>query len=299
VVSALSEFAARFREDQWAVGVVDAEISKFASGAHVPTVRWLGPRLHDAFIADPFGLVRNGVAYVLAERYEFRTRKGVIVALELDGDRLSDPRVVLELPVHLSYPYLVEHGGEVFCIPDTHQLRSILLFRATVFPWEWTRVATLVGGVAAADTTVFRHADRWWLLCADVAEDPLGNTLLGWYADQLDGPWRPHAKNPLRRDPGGSRPAGTPFTHAGRLYRPTQDCSVTYGAAVIVNEILLLTPTEFEERAVGRVAPDRGGPFPKGLHTLSSLGSRTLVDGKRRVFSGAAVREAFTLGKGT
>ncbi len=36
----------------------------------------------------------------------------------------------------------------------------------------------------------------------------------------------------------------------GALYRPAQDCSVTYGGAVVINRIDRLTPEEFSEQPV-------------------------------------------------
>jgi hypothetical protein len=75
----------------------------------------------------------------------------------------------------------------------------------------------------------------------------------------------------------------------GALYRPAQDCSVTYGGAVVINRIERMTPEEFSEQVVTRLAPAADGPYPHGLHTLSSAGNVTLVDGKRHILSAAAV----------
>jgi hypothetical protein len=86
-----------------------------------------------------------------------------------------------------------------------------------------------------------------------------------------------------------ARPGGTPFHHDGALYRPAQDCSVTYGGRIVINRVLRLSPTAFEEEPVSTVEPDPDGPFPDGLHTLSSLGNVTLVDGKRRAVIPAEV----------
>ena len=110
------------------------------------------------------------------------------------------------------------------------------------------------------------------------------------HAEALEGPWRPHAGNPVKRDIGSSRPAGTPFVHEGRLYRPAQDCTGCYGAAIVVNRVRALDPERFAEEPVARIAPDRASPFPHGAHTLVAWGERTLVDAKRHGFVGAAFR---------
>ena len=71
--------------------------------------------------------------------------------------------------------------------------------------------------------------------------------------------------------------------------RPAQDCSRTYGGAITFNRIVRLTPTAFEEEVVGRLAPEADGPYPDGLHTISSAGGVTIIDGKvlRFVLTGA------------
>ena len=49
-----------------------------------------------------------------------------------------------------------------------------------------------------------------------------------------------------------------------------------------------LSEKEYAEEPIARIAPDPGGPYPAGLHTLSSLGEWTLVDGKRWAATGIA-----------
>jgi hypothetical protein len=136
----------------------------------------------------------------------------------------------------------------------------------------------------AVDPTVFEHDGRWWMLCTHKEYGDNGE-LHAFYADDLLGPWSPHVGNPVKTDDSSSRPAGTPFTHEGRLYRPAQDCSSGYGLRVVLNEIVRLTPTEFDEHVVTTVAPDASGPYPDGLHTISTAGDWTVIDGKRRIFS--------------
>jgi hypothetical protein len=110
-----------------------------------------------------------------------------------------------------------------------------------------------------------------------------------FHAAALRGPWLPHAANPVKCDLRSARPAGPLFLMGEDLCRPAQDCSVTYGGAVVVNRIERLTPTEFVERPFARLTPATRGPFPDGLHTLSAAGNLTLVDGKRHVTSAASL----------
>src|SRR5262249_1702872 len=107
------------------------------------------------------------------------------------------------------------------------------------------------------------------------------SALHAYYAPAIDGPWTPHARNPLKRDAATARPAGRPFTVGDHLYRPAQDCSVTYGGAVHVMEIATLTPTTFVETLAPRLEPDPAWPYPDGLHHLVVDGTRVFIDAKR------------------
>jgi hypothetical protein len=191
----------------------------------------------------------------------------------------------------MSYPYLVRDDGDLYCIPELARARGVHLFRARRFPDDWEDLGSLVDGVAAVDPTVFEHDGRWWLFFTD--RDVDSNAALHvWHAPALRGPWSPHASNPVKTDVRSARPAGTPFVHEGRLYRPAQDCSETYGGAIAINEVEELTTARFRERVVHRIRPEPASPYPAGRHTLSALGTQTLIDGKRRVFRGRSAARA-------
>lgn len=186
---------------------------------------------------------------------------------------------------HRSYPYLFAHDGQVYCVPEASETGRVTLYRAVHPPGEWEEVATLMDGVSAVDTTIFRHDGLWWMMYTDGREGP-HHVLYARHAEHLEGPWRPHAANPVKVDIHTARPAGTPFRVDGRLIRPAQDCGRRYGEAVVLNRVLALTPDRFVEEPVRRVGPFREGPYPDGMHTLSRVGpDLTLVDGNRVRFS--------------
>ncbi|MGB9587811.1 MAG: glucosamine inositolphosphorylceramide transferase family protein, partial [Armatimonadota bacterium] len=157
------------------------------------------------------------------------------------------------------------------------------------FPRSWSKVATLITGFRALDSTVFYHDGLWWLMCTSQDLGP-HDTLFLWYATEVLGPWIPHPKNPVKKDRSSTRPAGTPFQHNGRLYRPAQDCSRYYGERIAINRVDRLTPSEFHEETVSWVGPFLDSPYPHGIHTISKVGDMTLIDGKRHKF----IKKAFT-----
>jgi hypothetical protein len=287
-----------FSFDQWHVGVIDLPIHKLLESAERPTVQWLPRPGRNRFLADPFGVCRDGRVTILMEEFNHQTQRGRLVSVQRDQDgNVSPPNCVMDPQSHVSYPFLVEWDGDVYCVPylmpGSDGTPAVHLYRASNFPFGWTRVGTLIEGFPAQDPTVFRYEDRWWLLCS--RRVPAATELHGWFADELAGPWRAHPGNPLKIDIRSARPAGTPFLHDGSLYRPAQDESRTYGGAIIVNRVLRLSPTEFREEAVSSIGPDWTPPFEDGLHTISAVGNVTLIDAKRRAFVWPSVRRQLSV----
>jgi hypothetical protein len=155
----------------------------------------------------------------------------------------------------------------------------------------WTEHALLLESFPALDPTIFRHGGRWWLFCTSAAEGA-NERLVAWHAKDLAGPWEPHMANPLKVDIRSARPAGRPFIHKGQLIRPAQDCSTHYGAALVFNRVLTLTPNEFTEETIGKLMPCAEGPYPAGLHTVGKFGEFTIIDGARWTFVPAEMRRA-------
>jgi hypothetical protein len=135
------------------------------------------------------------------------------------------------------------------------------------------------------DPTLFKYAGLYWLMFTLQDDGAAGSLkLYAYHAPSLDAEFAPHVNNPIKCDIGGSRPAGAPLLVDGELYRPSQDCSSTYGGAVVIQRILTLSPSEFEEVEVLRIEPPAGGAYPAGLHTLNPCGTGALIDGKKLRF---------------
>jgi hypothetical protein len=136
-----------------------------------------------------------------------------------------------------------------------------------------------VADVKAVDPTMVFFLGYWWLFFTD---RKYSNThLYLYYASELTGEFKPHRKNPVKIDIRSARPAGTPFIKDGRLYRPAQDCSVTYGGRVALNRVLHISPDDFSEETVNFIEPANDSRYNQGLHTISGVGNYTLIDGKR------------------
>ncbi|PZR34762.1 MAG: formyl transferase [Caulobacter segnis] len=247
-------------------------------------VHWLGEEGRLKFLADPFGVWRDGRLHLFAEAYDYRDRHGVIVRIELDANFAPISRtVVLREPWHLSYPQVFEAEGETWMLPEAYRSGALTLYRAAAFPDIWEPVARLALDTPAIDATPFRHDGLWWLAYSPTGSQrwKQGRLHLA-FAERLTGPWRTHPGNPVRDDLASSRPGGTAWIENGMPCLPVQDCTRTYGGGVRKLAILRLDPERFEAEASAPLGlPPGVGSYSKGFHTLSACGPLTFFDVKR------------------
>jgi hypothetical protein len=236
----------------------------------------------DRFYADPCLVDRDDSSYLFFESFRFAEGKGVIACCRLEPDgRCTAPELVLERPYHLSYPFVFLVGEDAFMLPETAANGGIELYRARSFPREWTLEAVLVSEVRAVDPTLIEHDGRYWLFANIAVEGASTNDELFLFsARSLRGPWESHPWNPIVSDVRRARPAGRPFVDdAGRLIRPSQDCSAKYGSAVVLNRIDELSERYYSESPIGRLEPSwRRSNL--GTHTYTRSENWEAVDGR-------------------
>ena len=283
---------ARLREDIWCVGIVAKPAPAFLTDATLGPVRWIGLFPRHGYFADPFPFLDEGRLKLLVEGYDYEHGKGYIALLDPDGPPATRiTRLDLPLPGHLSYPFLLHEAGVTLCVPESHQAHRVTLLRGAPFPTRWVEDGVLLADFAGVDATPVEHGGRWWLFCAD--NDRRDQELLFLFmADSLRGPWRPHPRNPVKASRRSARPGGRPFVHDGVLYRPAQDCTRTYGGAIVLNRVLELTPERFAEEEVVRIAPDPASAYPDGLHHFVPFGDLTVIDAKRERLDLGTARRA-------
>lgn len=274
--------------EEWNVGILYQPIQALLQEKPSVNVRWIPSPSRGQYRADPFGYLANGQLNLLYEKYDYADGRGIISRVRPKRDNvLKRSRTMLDEGGHLSYPYIIERGGTVYVVPEQASTGRVDLYRVDARNESLERVATLLEE-PLFDPTVIEHEGRWWMFGTKA---PLSNVeLFLYHSDRFEGPYRPHALNPVKVDVRSSRPAGTPFTHEGALYRPAQDSSRTYGGRVAINRIITLTPEVFVEETVRYIGPLHGTAWSKGLHTISAVGDITLLDGKRYVTDRAQER---------
>ncbi len=240
----------------------------------------------DRYWADPFVLRRNNCYYVFIEEKIYAAGLGRIACLTLDQDGvLLSQQAVLERPYHLSYPFLFEHSGELFMMPESGAHQTVDLYRCTHFPDRWEFVRNLLEGVFAVDATLLEYGGLYWLFANIKA--PGGSSLdalhLYYATDLLSGEWRPHPRNPVLVDIRSSRPGGQIFLHDSKLIRPSQDSYRRYGYGLKFNRITALSETEYSESPEGAFTPAHSRYL--ATHTFNQAEDLVVIDAvlRRRI----------------
>ena len=227
------------------------------------------------FWADPF----LADSYLFLEDYCLRSNKGVISVLDLGAGAVGQaPRVALERPYHLSYPFTFQFEDTWYLLPETAEANRIELYRATEFPWRWELDRVLIDNVAAYDPTLVVRDDGWFLVASvKVYGGSPDDELHVYFADSLAGPWQPHPANPVVSDVRRARPAGRLSHRNGQLLRYGQDSSARYGSAISISRVDVLSRTEYREVEIGRITPD-WLPGALGTHTFNSDNGIDVLD---------------------
>lgn len=225
------------------------------------------------YYADPFVVARGAEADIFVEELPYATGRGIISVFTLRADgSATTPRPVLETAHHLSYPQVFERGGSMWMLPECFASGGLTLYRAARYPDQWEPVAQLIDE-PVHDATLFEHGGKLWI--AGTTQGPASarwgsswDSLSLYWADTLLGPWTPHRGNPVLIDAACARPAGEVFAAGGSLYRPVQDCSRGYGAALGIVQITRLDDGGFGQAVVGRLSFGAASGV-LGPHTLN------------------------------
>lgn len=273
-------FGELFQPEKWNVGVVHQTPADVLANGLSEKIHWLPEAKGNEYYADPFGWKHHGELKIVFEHYNYAAKKGIISSSDANGKI----QTLLDAKVHLSYPFVIDredqHAANRVILPESCAAKHIFCFDSA----NPKNGKVLADNIAAVDATPLHYNDRWWMFCT-LADGQSNTELYIYHAERFEGPWLPHRNNPVKTDVRASRPGGTPFLLNGKLYRPAQDCSTSYGAAVVINEVTELSEKAFHEKEVKRIAPNAAWKFNKGLHTFSIAGDNILIDAKRYAFN--------------
>ncbi|HEY0976740.1 MAG TPA: hypothetical protein VGE21_04670 [Flavobacteriales bacterium] len=262
----------------WNIGTAEHSIVRCLSGAPY-NVRWLPPPGEGASRTNPAGYLHEDRLNVLYAKEGSDGRK-VIARVRPKADQLlKRSRTMLSGEQDHEHPFTLVIGGETFAVLGAPGNKGVVLYRITPGN-DALEPAAFLCDTPLFHAILFTHADRWWLM-GTVAPFP-DATLEVFHAEQPEGPYRRHARSPVKVDIRSAKPAGTPFVHEGALYRPAQDLSAPERPQVVMLRITELTADRFEEEPVFVVPPVAGSIWDHATSTLHAVGDILLVGGARR-----------------
>lgn len=271
---------ARLQREQW---ILLYDLRPTLSSSFWRYKRMLPPK--DRFWADPHAVQYQDRHYIFIEELIYAKDRGHISVIEVLPDgTYTTAMPIIERDYHLSYPFVFEHEGQWYLIPETASQSVVQLYRATEFPYQWEFQHNLLEGEKFYDATLLNRDGKWWLF-ANKVDVPGASSWDELHVYQSDSPlsqsWIPHPANPVVSDCKSARPAGRFLELNGRLYRPSQNSSHRYGYGFNLARVDVLDDTHYREEIIARVEPK----WAKDLlatHTFSKAGNLHVIDAQIR-----------------
>ena len=230
--------------------------------------------------ADPFLWSVGDARYVFVEEWFAGASCAHLSAVRLDSDGLPIglPNPIISSATHYSYPFIFEHEGQLWMLPENSASGRLQLYRCLDFPYRWVPDRVLMEGTMYADPTLLEFNGVWWMfITLKTGFYGLNSNLFLFHAaDPISDRWKPHPLNPIVSGFHHSRPAGRVFVSKGRLYRPAQDCFKRYGNGLRINEITRLDHEHYQETCVRKIHPWKDDIV--GVHHLEISGNLVMMD---------------------
>ncbi len=232
------------------------------------------------FLADPFLVEHEAKTFCFVEDFESKSKKGRISCLEIHENTVTDVKVCLEEPFHLSFPYVFKFNNEFYMCPETCESNQIRVYKAINFPYDWKLEKVIMENVRAADTLLFEMHGRWWML-TNIDPSRVGDNSSELYLYSAESPlstnWVAHPSNPIYVDSCKARNGGI-LVDQVTIYRVAQMQTFdTYGASIRINRIDEIGRDVYKETLVASISPDYL-PNILGTHHISGTAKFSALD---------------------
>lgn len=282
------------RHNLWNLGFIEEGLKDTLTNKN-PKIHWVKKRFNDRWFADPFIFdVTDCEIIILAEEYCYNVRKGRIARVVIDRKTYEEKcfEIILELPTHLSFPFIIRQDGKVYLIPENSASGSSTLYKYE----DATRKLTPLHHLAEepfTDATIFEMKGKSYL-CTTMLPDT-NSTSVKIYSFDNENLKVVNKIATVEFPIVCGRNAGEVFEVDGQLYRPAQDCTLCYGHGVILQKMTLKD---------GKwIFLDKNSFYPKtfkynqGIHTFNNYKGLIVVDarGYRNPIMGRVLTFLFNL----
>ena len=257
---------------KWNIGFVEEPLDSILNPKLSIKIHWMKHSESKSWFADPFILcIDDEFIYVLVEEFYYPIGRGRISKLTVNRKtyQLEKVDIVLELPTHLSFPAILRESGKIFIYPENSASGKLTLYEYEPSTNKCTPLNILCNQ-PLTDAIVTKVLGKQ-LIASTKLPNPNKN-ILEFYSEGNKVKEHIFHKNVARN-------AGDWFVLNGKMYRPAQDCTKTYGGAVILQEIQKKENGELQFNDIRRIITDNP-VYNEGFHTFNYYQGLTVVDAK-------------------
>lgn len=267
------------------IGVIKSEDIGLSDIERYSQIRWVkSESLKDNWIADPFILrVDKERIHILAEQMIGSTGRLVLIDVSLKTLEIERIKVILQQPMHLSFPYIWQENGDVFIMPENVESGSLRIWRYNAEK-EILEDPKVVIEAPLEDAQLCKIGDKYYIMGVKYVHNDYfmcTKHLEIYSADSLYGPYS-HLQtidNELRLERG----AGMIWHDGDTIMRPAQNCEDGYGTNLLFYRMKLQEEGTFSEMLEYEYHPDKSHSRSRAFHTFNEKDGYVVVDGNAYV----------------
>lgn len=248
-------------------------------------IRWVkSENLKDNWIADPFILsVDDSRIQILVEQLYKRVGRLVLLDVDLASMEIIRLKVILQLPTHLSFPYIWRENGEVYIMPENVASGQLIIWHFNVEKEELENPRTLVD-VPLEDAQLCKMGEKYYIMGVKYVHNDYfmcTKHLEVYSAESLFGPYTylQTIDNSHRLERG----AGEIWHDRDTIIRPAQNCENGYGTNLLFYRMKLKEDGTFSEKLAYEYFPDKSHPRSRAFHTFNEKDGYVVIDGNAYV----------------
>ena len=253
----------------WDLAYFDCYDQDFES-LDIKALHYIKNPYKNKWFADPFILdVKKNEFQLLVEEYDNSIKRGRIARLAVDKQRnvITECKIVLDLPTHLSFPAIYRIGTQIIVHPENSASGASYMYTYDI------KSDSLVDPICVlnepvTDAIIRKEGEALYMMLATCVPNPNGDILRYYTADSLMGPYSFFKEEVFENNT--ARMAGYIFQHKDKIIRPAQDCYGSYGKAVLFYD---------GHQVLGRLSPI--GIKYCGIHTYNTCQGIGIVDLKK------------------
>ena len=265
------------RHNLWNIGFIEEGLENSLYRQNLQ-IHWVKKRIRDRWFADPFILdVNDKVIIILAEEYCYSVKRGRIARLEIDRHTYEEIgyEIILDLPTHLSFPFIYRVGDSVYIVPENSASGSSIIYKyddalRKMIPLH------MVADEPFADAVIFEIKGKSYLFTTQLPET--NSSVVDIYSFDESSLKIIEKLGSYEFPILCGRNAGAVFSVGGSLYRPAQDCTLCYGHGVILQKITL-DHGEWNFEDINSIYPTTFR-YNQGLHTFNSYKGLIVIDAR-------------------